>query len=469
MVEHRHDLHRYDRVETIARMAEKIGAAAGKSSNYELIVTRRKLGGNGPIMANALACLGLQVTYVGCLGHPTIDPVFDEFAARAEVISIANPGFTNALEFADGKLMLSKLAAIHDVDWTTLIARIPVAELIRRFNECSLIGLLNWTELPGLTGIWEALIAEVFPHVPRTDRILFIDLVDPEKRMVADILGALATLTRFQEQVNVVLGLNLKEAAQAAGALGLNAPGNDLEATAAAIRSHLNLTAVVIHPREGAAAATSRGTASILGAVCGPPVDQHRRWRSLQLGLLPRPNAPPSARSMPRLRGGHQRLLCPDRDQPKPSRARRIPRRSPAARSMSRLPGPDADKQAITVRQRLVEEVKLVGRCGDDRLKLRDFVDRQFEPHLDLAIRVERVDQVCCRGRPLAEVALDRLVCRDPFPLDLDDFEAVIWQQLAKLRLNHRGDLGVHRGAPGFGHHAKDHHLSRRSLLPVGG
>ena len=272
VVDHRYDLDHYERVETIARMAQKIQAAAGKSSNYELIVTRRKLGGNGPIMANALATLGLEVCYVGCLGHPEIDPVFAEFAQRAEVISIANPGFTNALEFADGKLMLSKLESLHEINWANLTARLPVEELIRRFTACSLIGLLNWTELPGLTAIWDHLIAEVFPHLARTERILFIDLVDPEKRTVADIRAALATLTRFQDQVDVVLGLNLKEATQVAAALELPPPGADLPATAAAIRSTLGLTCVVIHPREGAVAALAEGTAAILGPFVEHPL-----------------------------------------------------------------------------------------------------------------------------------------------------------------------------------------------------
>ena len=272
VVDHRYDLHHFDRVETIGRMAEKIGAAAGKSSNYELVVTRRKLGGNGPIMANALATLGAQVTYVGSLGRPAIDPVFAELAGRAEVVSIADPGFTNALEFADGKLMLSKLESLHDVDWAHLTARIPVPELIERFERARLIGLLNWTELPGLAAIWDHLIAEVFPHLTRADRLLFIDLVDPEKRTVADIRAALRTLTRFQDQVDVVLGLNLKEAAQVAAALGLPAPGADLEAAARAIRAELGLTGVVVHPREGAVAAPAGATAAILGPFVAHPL-----------------------------------------------------------------------------------------------------------------------------------------------------------------------------------------------------
>ena len=56
----------------------------GESSNYELVVKQQKLGGNGPIMANALASFGMNVTYIGNLGYPAIHPVFEEFAKRAE-------------------------------------------------------------------------------------------------------------------------------------------------------------------------------------------------------------------------------------------------------------------------------------------------------------------------------------------------------------------------------------------------
>ena len=58
------------------RWATRSGTRPGQSSNYELVVKQRKLGGNGPIMANALASLGLDVTYIGNLGYPTIHPVF---------------------------------------------------------------------------------------------------------------------------------------------------------------------------------------------------------------------------------------------------------------------------------------------------------------------------------------------------------------------------------------------------------
>ena len=48
------------RLPTIARLAERVAAAAGRSGNLELVPQITKLGGNGPIMANALASFGLE-------------------------------------------------------------------------------------------------------------------------------------------------------------------------------------------------------------------------------------------------------------------------------------------------------------------------------------------------------------------------------------------------------------------------
>ncbi|HVR82710.1 MAG TPA: carbohydrate kinase family protein, partial [Planctomycetota bacterium] len=44
----------YTRVETIADLGARISRASGLSSNLELVVRQEKLGGNGPIMANAM-------------------------------------------------------------------------------------------------------------------------------------------------------------------------------------------------------------------------------------------------------------------------------------------------------------------------------------------------------------------------------------------------------------------------------
>jgi len=262
VVDKRHDHGRADHVRTIEHLARKMGAAAGQSSNYELIVKHMKLGGNGPIMGNALAYLGVAVTYIGNCGFPNIHPVFADFASRARVISVAEPAHTDALEFEDGKLMLGKLSPLDEVNWDNLLSRVGRDRLKELLDGSQLIGMLNWTMLPHMSRIWARLLDEIIPNHERHTRKLFVDLADPEKRTHDDILDALKLLTRFQDQVDVILGLNLKESCEITDVLGMPGCGNPeaaIEESAVAIREKLNLACVVIHPRRGAAAATSDG------------------------------------------------------------------------------------------------------------------------------------------------------------------------------------------------------------------
>lgn len=265
---------KYEPVKTIDALAAKIARAAGQSSNYELQVKQMKLGGNGPIMANALASLGMNVTYIGNLGYPTVHPVFEEFARRARVISIAEPGHTDALEFADGKLMLGKHASLHDVSWENLLQRVGRDELTGLVNRAQLIGMVNWTMLPHMSRIWSHLIDEILPAVEGRRRKLFVDLADPEKRTAADIRDAMGLLTRFSAHAEVILGLNLKESSSVAEVLGLKVPGDAeaaIEQTAKSIRAALGLSCVVIHPRRSAAAADAQHSATFLGPFVQQP------------------------------------------------------------------------------------------------------------------------------------------------------------------------------------------------------
>lgn len=274
VVDKRTGLHDYAPVKTIAHLAEKIHNAAGQSSNYELVVKQMKLGGNGPIMANAMAAVGLPVTYIGNLGYPNLHPVFAEFAARAQVISIADPGHTDALEFDDGKLMLGKIEPVKDINWDNLRGRVGEQKLHDLIGQSTLVGMVNWTMLPFMSEIWSKLISDVLPRVPKKNRTLFVDLADPEKRLHEDIAEAMKLLTAFQDQVEVILGLNLKESTEILHVLGLPAPQDaeaNIEKSAGMIRKRLGISCVVIHPRRGAAAATADNSASFAGPFVQQP------------------------------------------------------------------------------------------------------------------------------------------------------------------------------------------------------
>ena len=58
VVDKRESADTFTRVPTLAAMGQRISAAAGKSTNIELVVERLKLGGNGPIEGNRPDTLG---------------------------------------------------------------------------------------------------------------------------------------------------------------------------------------------------------------------------------------------------------------------------------------------------------------------------------------------------------------------------------------------------------------------------
>src|SRR5208283_1811516 len=138
VVDKRENAEKYQRLSKISQFAERLAAAAGRSTNIEMVSQLTKLGGNGPIMANALASFGIQVTYLGLLGYPSLNPVFADFARRAEVHSIGNPGTTDALEFDDGKIMLGKHASLKEVTWENIQARFGRKPFAQKFGTADL-------------------------------------------------------------------------------------------------------------------------------------------------------------------------------------------------------------------------------------------------------------------------------------------------------------------------------------------
>ena len=60
----------------ITGFSRRIAAAAGRSADLEVVTDTIKLGGNGPIMANALAGMGVPTVCIGAMGYPEIRAEF---------------------------------------------------------------------------------------------------------------------------------------------------------------------------------------------------------------------------------------------------------------------------------------------------------------------------------------------------------------------------------------------------------
>ncbi|MFW5726185.1 MAG: PfkB family carbohydrate kinase, partial [Bacteroidota bacterium] len=256
----------YERIPDIKTFSDRIASVAGLSANIELVPTQTKLGGNGPIMANAIISQGHAVNYIGAIGKHYIHPVFREFSdACKKVISLTEPGHTDALEFYDGKLMLGKMNNMVEVSFENLLEKLPMGELKALLAETDLIAFTNWTMLSNLNGI----ITEFGNIIKTLDNkpLVFLDLADPKKRTHDDIRDVLDIISQIP--ADTILSMNLSESTIISLVLGIKE--DQLIARAAQIREKLGIYGIVIHPTNGAAISTRKENRWIDGPYTAKP------------------------------------------------------------------------------------------------------------------------------------------------------------------------------------------------------
>ena len=254
VVDKRQDFQNYTRLATIAEFGERISKAAGLSANFELVPIQTKLGGNGPILSNALLEYGVNLTYVGSLGTPSVHPVFEAMESKAKkVYSLCGAGLTDALEFEDGKLMMGKHATLKEITWDKCKEALGgAAGIAKMIDESNLFGMENWTMLPYMSQIWEGIIEEVFPLLSEKAEkpLAFFDLADPAKRTKEDIRHAMNLISKFEGKFRTILGLNENEAYEIAEVMGITVPdGEDkLKETVMKTYEALGIYCLVVHP-----------------------------------------------------------------------------------------------------------------------------------------------------------------------------------------------------------------------------
>ncbi|PXA04551.1 sugar kinase [Coraliomargarita sinensis] len=254
----------------------RVVEADGKSAMIEIVKQREKIGGNGPIMARALAQSNVAVDYIGPLGQPTLHPVYEEFARRIKVHSIAQPAVTHALEFPNGKLMLASISSYEDVTADRLDAQIGKETMAALIEKSQLCCLLNWTCLPGMNSILRWHLETLLPTLGKSnERTFFFDLTDPSMRSGEDLLEVLDLIGQFETFGRVTLGMNLNEAQLVSRALGLPESGPEkksLQQAQVAIREKLGIHTAMAHHTDFAACSTPEGSWAVDGPHTEFPV-----------------------------------------------------------------------------------------------------------------------------------------------------------------------------------------------------
>ncbi len=273
VVSKRSDAANYTSMATITEFGDRVQAAAGNSTNFEMVVKQSKIGGNGPIMANALCSYNYDVTAIGILGEGAIDPVFKPLADRAtKTISLGGAATTDALEFSDGKLMLGKLLPLERVTFDTLIEKMGLDGVKKICAEADAIAMVNWTMTLGMTDIWRRLAKDVLPGLRKSRPLIFVDLADPIKRTADDLRDAFVALKELQQYADILLGMNGAELKQVLQAMHIKPPTDGVEWEAARkgcelVRQELGISWAMCHLVKSSACAWNASADRPAGSV----------------------------------------------------------------------------------------------------------------------------------------------------------------------------------------------------------
>ena len=259
---------------TIANFGSRIQQAAGLSAQLELVSQEIKLGGNAPIMAHALASLGVSNYCLGNFGTPEIHPLFEQIHPQSQLISLGPPAETNALEFDDGKLILSEVSPFQPINWNYVKETIGLPSLVSYCNPAKLVALVDWCNLPLATDVWRGIRQELLPQLEPSPRHFFFDLADPTKKSQTAIEEVLEVISSFTAYGTVTLGLNENEARRLATAIeqqtGKTA-GAELADICLFIYEHTNLTNLLVHPLNRSIIVSPQGIQTILGQLVAKP------------------------------------------------------------------------------------------------------------------------------------------------------------------------------------------------------
>jgi len=157
IIDERQDGAEYTPVTELAAVGDRIQESVDikSSATFEWTEEATRTGGHVCHLTRALGTLEYEPTMIGTLGEP-IDPVFRDEFERYPKVSIGQPGQTDAVEFDDGKLMLTQPGDYRTLDWETLCDCIDVADLAERIDGRRLLGLGYWSVTPRFRISWTA-------------------------------------------------------------------------------------------------------------------------------------------------------------------------------------------------------------------------------------------------------------------------------------------------------------------------
>jgi len=250
----------------LKQFGELLVERADGGVGVELVPKRRCEGGFAINTGRVAACLGLMPRLPGLYGSPTIDPAYEQFENICELASLGNPALTIALEFSDGKVLMSNLEAVSSLTWTDFEKHFGAEKLKEMFTGVDILGLGYWSLTSNFDDLLNGFMKQYETITP--PRRMFFDFADIKKKSSESFLKSLELIKSFSSKIPMTFSLNEHEVLELFSRIGVERPELTPAAIASALaiaREKIGFDELIVHtPEFAAASSASEGEAFAL-------------------------------------------------------------------------------------------------------------------------------------------------------------------------------------------------------------
>lgn len=247
----------YTAIQQLKKFGELIVERADGGVGVELVPKRRCEGGFAINTGRVAALLGLKPLLPGLYGSKAIDPAYEEFKENCELLSLGDPALTIALEFGDGKVLMSNLEAVSSLTWKDVEQHLGEEKLKEIFSGVDILGLGYWSLTANFDDLFEGFMAQYETAEP--PRRMFFDFADIKKKSSESFMKTLNLVQSFNKKIPMTFSLNEHEVLELFSRIGVDRPEQTPEAIAAALtiaREKIGFDELVVHTPEFAAASS---------------------------------------------------------------------------------------------------------------------------------------------------------------------------------------------------------------------
>lgn len=190
-------------------------AAIDTSCSIEWITDGMRAGGHTAHLGRAMERLGFTPTLIGTFGTPP-EAIFENEYKRATLISVGPAPTTDAIEFSDGKVLLSETSGLANMNWEEIRSTVGLEPLTTHFDRAELVGMGYWSTLPQLPTIWDGIREEVWPKLQTPPERILFDPGDVRRLSRNTLDEGLSSLRSLDDMVPVTVSANTAETIQLA-------------------------------------------------------------------------------------------------------------------------------------------------------------------------------------------------------------------------------------------------------------